>query len=60
MWFPGVQVFLGKEVHTLQFRRPLFGVLDYAWKDISNGEVMTQLGGKTVEEILLCGMSQAA
>lgn len=53
-----LQVFLGKEVHTLQFRRPLFGVLDYAWKDISNGEVMTQLGGKTVEEILLCGMSQ--
>jgi hypothetical protein len=30
-----LQVFLGKEVHTMQFRRPLFGVFDYLWKDVA-------------------------
>ena len=29
------QVFVGKEVHTLQFRRPLFSVYDHVWKLIS-------------------------
>jgi len=53
-----LQVFLGREVHTLQFRRPLFGILDYVWKDISEGGVLTQLGSKSIEEILMCGMSQ--
>ena len=54
----GLQVFLGREVHTLQFRRPLFGVFDYLWKDISEGEVMIELGAKSVEEILMAGCSQ--
>ena len=54
----GLQVLLGQEVHTLQFRRPLFGVFDYIWKDISDGEVLFQLGAKSVEEILMAGCSQ--
>lgn len=30
-----LQVFAGKEVHTLQFRRPLFSVYDKIWKLIA-------------------------
>ena len=51
----GLQVFLGREVHTLQLRRPLFGVFDYVWKDIADGEVLIPLSGKSVEEILMAG-----
>eukprot|EP00435_Cladocopium_sp_Y103_P061594 s1327_g23.t1 len=54
-----LQVFLGREVHTMQFRRPLFGVFDYLWKEISAGEVMRSLSVKAVEEVLLAGMCQA-
>eukprot|EP00435_Cladocopium_sp_Y103_P069810 s1270_g34.t1 len=54
-----LQVLLGREVHTMQFRRPLFGVFDYLWKEISEGEVMRNLSVKAVEEILLAGMCQA-
>ena len=33
-----LHVFLGKEVHTMQFRRrPLFGVFDCLWKDVAQG-----------------------
>lgn len=31
---------LGRKVHTLQFRRPLFGMFDFLWKDISDDEVL--------------------
>eukprot|EP00438_Fugacium_kawagutii_P004408 Skav228593 [mRNA] locus=scaffold1161:70199:75552:+ [translate_table: standard] len=54
-----LQVFLGKETHTIQFRRPLFAIFDYLWKDIGGGESMIKLGAKSVEEILLAGFSQA-
>eukprot|EP00438_Fugacium_kawagutii_P027760 Skav215993 [mRNA] locus=scaffold4693:119449:124700:+ [translate_table: standard] len=39
-----LQVFCGKEVHTLQFRRPLFSVFDEIWKlimDTSGGHFLT-------------------
>ena len=36
----------------------MFGVFDYLWKDISDGEVMIELGAKSVEEILMAGCSQ--
>eukprot|EP00438_Fugacium_kawagutii_P006300 Skav233308 [mRNA] locus=scaffold4193:88579:93795:+ [translate_table: standard] len=53
-----LQVFLGKETHTIQFRRPLFAIFDYLWKDIGEGEPMVEIGPKSVEEILLAGFSQ--
>eukprot|EP00438_Fugacium_kawagutii_P004851 Skav221072 [mRNA] locus=scaffold3118:298387:301731:- [translate_table: standard] len=53
-----LQVFLGKEVHSLQFRRPLFAIFDYLWKEIASGEVMLELGLKSVEEVLLAGFCQ--
>ena len=53
-----LQVFLGKEVHTIQFRRPLFGIFDYLWKDVAQGSPMVELGPKSVEEVLLSGMTQ--
>ena len=53
-----LQVLLGREVHTMQFRRPLFGVFDNLWKEISDGAVMIDLGAKACEEIFLAAMSQ--
>eukprot|EP00435_Cladocopium_sp_Y103_P048232 s510_g14.t1 len=53
-----LQIFMGREVHTMQFRRPLFGVFDYLWKDIGDGGAMINLQIKSVEEILLAGMCQ--
>eukprot|EP00435_Cladocopium_sp_Y103_P012625 s3996_g3.t1 len=53
-----LQVFLGREVHTLQFRRPLFSTFDYLWKDVAAGGPLVQLGGKSVEEVLMSGMNQ--
>eukprot|EP00438_Fugacium_kawagutii_P000873 Skav218505 [mRNA] locus=scaffold1564:7454:12902:+ [translate_table: standard] len=53
-----LQVFMGKEVHTIQFRRPLFAVFDYLWKEISEGETMVELQAKSIEEVLLAGFSQ--
>lgn len=43
----GLQVFLGREVHTFQFRTPLLGVFDCFWKDISDGEVLVRFGEKS-------------
>ena len=53
-----LQVLLGREVHTMQFRRPIFGVFDYLWKEISDGAVMLDLGSKACEEIFMAAMSQ--
>ena len=53
-----LQVLLGREVHTMQFGRPVFGVFDYLWKEISDGAVMLDLGPKACEEIFLAAMSQ--
>ena len=53
-----LQVFVGREVHTMQFRRPLFGTFDYLWKVISDGGALAELDGKAVEEVLLSGMCQ--
>ena len=54
-----LQVFCGKEVHTMQFRRPVFGVFDYIWKSIGDGKDYVELGPKVVEEILMAGCLQA-
>ena len=53
-----LQVFLGREVHTMQFRRPLFSVFDYIWKDVSDGGPLVRLQMKSVEEILLAACCQ--
>ena len=53
-----VQVFAGKEVHTLQFRRPLFSVFSEIWKAIGNDGYVTQIGRGVVEEVLLVGALQ--
>eukprot|EP00438_Fugacium_kawagutii_P006902 Skav221026 [mRNA] locus=scaffold576:100629:103533:- [translate_table: standard] len=53
-----LQVFLGREVHTLQFRRPLFGVFDYLWKAVADGGPMVELNLKETEELFLASFSQ--
>eukprot|EP00438_Fugacium_kawagutii_P019894 Skav227771 [mRNA] locus=scaffold1237:40424:41934:+ [translate_table: standard] len=52
-----LQVFLGREVRTMQFRRQTFSIFDYLWKDIGEGEPILRLGVKSVEEILMAGCS---
>ena len=47
-----LQVLLGREVHTMQFQRPLFGSFDYLWRDVSDGGAMTELGVTPVEEVV--------
>lgn len=47
-----LQVFIGKEVHTLQFRRPLFSVYDQVWKLISGAEEKPRLDEKVIAETL--------
>eukprot|EP00438_Fugacium_kawagutii_P027179 Skav234838 [mRNA] locus=scaffold1428:135350:140785:- [translate_table: standard] len=54
----GLQVLLGREVHTAQFRRPVFAVFDYVWKLIGDGGPLVNLGVKEVEEVLMGGFSQ--
>ena len=52
------QIYAGKEVHTLQFRRPLFCIFDYLWKGIGSSGDTLRMNRKIVEEILLCGCLQ--
>lgn len=47
-----LQVFIGKEVHTLQFRRPLFSVYDQVWKLISGPEEKPELDEKVIAEMV--------
>ena len=54
-----VQIYAGKEVHTLQFRRPLFCIFDHLWKSIGGSGEKMKMNQRIVEEILLCGMLQA-
>ena len=37
-----LQVFMGREVHTMQFRRLLFGIFDYLWKVFRDGDMVTR------------------
>eukprot|EP00438_Fugacium_kawagutii_P033332 Skav210467 [mRNA] locus=scaffold1443:165052:167511:- [translate_table: standard] len=53
-----LQIFLGREVHTLQFRRPLFGVFDYLWKAVADGGPLLELNLKETEELFLASLSQ--
>ena len=46
------QVFIGKEVHTLQFRRPLFSVYDQVWELISGPDERPELDEKVVAEMV--------
>ena len=46
-----LQMFMGKEVHTLQFRRPLFSVYDHVWSLISGEEDAHWLDEKAISEI---------
>ena len=49
------QVYAGKEVHTLQFRRPLFSVFDLLWKGIGAAEKTVKMTRGIIEEVLLAG-----
>ena len=52
------QVFAGKEVHTLQFRRPLFSVFSQIWKAIGAEGYLTHIDRGVIEEVLLVGCLQ--
>ncbi len=54
-----LQVYAGKEVHTLQFRRPLFCIFDWLWKEIGSQSNMVRMEPKVIEEMLLVGCMQA-
>ena len=49
------QVYAGKQVHTLQFRRPLFCIFDLLWKGIGEGEATVKMTRGIIEEVLLAG-----
>ena len=53
-----LQVYAGKEVHTLQFRRPLFSVFDWLWKAIGEGEGTCRMTKNVIEEMLMAGCLQ--
>ena len=53
-----LQILCGKEVHTLQFRRPLFCIYDQVWKDIAFQGAMVSPSALTVEELLMGGALQ--
>lgn len=48
-----LQVFAGKEVHCLQFRRPLFSVYDEIWKLIAGPSDFPQVTPKLILEVLI-------
>eukprot|EP00435_Cladocopium_sp_Y103_P040942 s793_g11.t1 len=48
-----LQIFAGKEVHCLQFRRPLFSVYDSIWSLISGEDDYPFLTKKVCEEIMV-------
>ena len=54
-----MQVYAGKEVHTLQFRRPLFCIFDWLWKGIGAPENFVRMNARVIEEMLLVGCMQA-
>lgn len=49
------QVYAGKQVHTLQFRRPLFCIVDKLWKGIGESERTVKMSRGIIEEVLLAG-----
>ena len=53
-----VQVFAGKEVHTLQFRRPLFSIFSQIWKTIGSEGYVARMDRATIEEVLVVGCVQ--
>ena len=48
-----LQVFAGKEVHVLQFRRPLFSIYDNIWKLIAGESDYPLLDESVIDEILV-------
>ena len=48
-----LQVYAGKAVHVLQFRRPLFSVMDVIFKAIGGGIDFVQMSRALAEEMLL-------
>ena len=54
-----VQVYAGKEVHSLQFRRPMFSILAELWKEIAKESSTCRMGAKVIGEMLLLGCLQA-
>jgi len=53
-----MQVFAGKEVHTLQFRRPLFCIFDELWKEIGREGGHCRMTSKVVSEVLMSSCLQ--
>ena len=54
-----VQVYAGKEVHSLQFRRPMFSILADIWREIAKERPVCRMGSQVVGEILLLNCLQA-
>jgi len=54
-----LQVFLGREVHMLQMRRPLFSIYGQIWQDVARGGSTLRLSMSAVDEMLvaLCTMA---
>eukprot|EP00438_Fugacium_kawagutii_P022919 Skav229978 [mRNA] locus=scaffold372:377191:382604:+ [translate_table: standard] len=48
-----LQIYAGKAVHILQFRRPLFSVLDHLFKTITRGQERPVLSTGTCNEMIL-------
>ena len=48
-----LQVFAGKEVHVLQFRRPLFSIYDRIWKLIAGESDMPTIDEAVIDEIVV-------
>ena len=53
-----LQVYAGKEVHTLQFRRPLFSCFDFIWKSIGEGGATCKMTKEVIEEMLMVACLQ--
>ena len=47
-----MQVYAGKEVHSLQFRRPMFSILADVWREIAKERPVCRMGSQVVGEIL--------
>ena len=54
-----VQVLAGREVHSLQFRRPMFSILSDVWKEIGKDRPVCRMGSQVIGELLLLNCLQA-
>ena len=48
-----------REVHSLQFRRPMFSILSDVWKEIGKDRPVCRMGSQVIGELLLLNCLQA-